>query len=51
LPVSITICNSLSLELAFLQGRNCRFKRIQYRAALIDAFLARTGLTFEPGPP
>jgi len=28
-----------------------RLKRIQYRAALIDGFLAQTGLTLEPEPP
>ena len=28
-----------------------RLKRIQYRPALIDAFLAQTGLTLEPQPP
>ena len=28
-----------------------RLKRIQYRPALIDAFLAQTGLTLEPEPP
>ena len=28
-----------------------RLKRIQYRPALIEAFLAQTGLTLEPGPP
>ena len=28
-----------------------RLKRIQYRPALIDGFLARTGLTLEPQPP
>ncbi len=28
-----------------------RLKRIQYRPALIDGFLAQTGLTLEPGPP
>ena len=28
-----------------------RLKRIQYRPALIEAFLAQTGLTFEPQPP
>jgi hypothetical protein len=27
-----------------------RLKRIQYRPALIEAFLAQTGLTFEPQP-
>jgi hypothetical protein len=26
-------------------------KRIQYRPALIEAFLAQTGLTLEPQPP
>lgn len=28
-----------------------RLKRIQCRPALIGGFLARTGLTLEPGPP
>ena len=28
-----------------------RLKRIQYRPALIEAFLAQTGLTLEPQPP
>ncbi len=28
-----------------------RLKTIQYRPALIDAFLAQTGLTLEPEPP
>ena len=28
-----------------------RLKRIQYRPALIDGFLAQTGLTLEPQPP
>jgi putative transposase len=28
-----------------------RLKRIQYRSALIDGFLAQTGLALEPGPP
>ena len=28
-----------------------RLKRIQYRPALIEAFLAQTGLTLEPRPP
>lgn len=28
-----------------------RLKRIQYRPALIDGFLAQTGLTLEPLPP
>ena len=28
-----------------------RLKRIQYRPALIEGFLAQTGLTLEPGPP
>jgi hypothetical protein len=28
-----------------------RLKSIQYRPALIDAFLAQTGLTPEPEPP
>ena len=28
-----------------------RLKRIQYRPVLIEAFLAQTGLTFEPQPP
>ena len=28
-----------------------RLKRIQYRPALINGFLARTGLTLEPEPP
>ena len=28
-----------------------RLKRIQYRPALIEAFLAQTGLTFDPQPP
>ena len=28
-----------------------RLKRIQYRPALIEAFLAQTGLAFEPQPP
>ena len=28
-----------------------RLKRIQYRPALIDGFLAQTGLTLEPRPP
>jgi len=28
-----------------------RLKRIQYRPALIDGFLAQTGLTLEPKPP
>ena len=28
-----------------------RLKRIQYRPALIDGFLAQTGLSIEPGPP
>ena len=28
-----------------------RLKAIQYRPALIDGFLAQTGLTIEPGPP
>ena len=27
-----------------------RLKSIQYRPALIDAFLAQTGLTLQPGP-
>jgi hypothetical protein len=28
-----------------------RLKSIQYRPALIDGFLAQTGLTLEPEPP
>jgi len=28
-----------------------RLERIQYRPALIDGFLAQTGLTLEPQPP
>ena len=28
-----------------------RLKRIQYRPALIDGYLAQTGLTLGPGPP
>jgi hypothetical protein len=28
-----------------------RLKRIQSRPALIDGFLAQTGITLEPGPP
>ena len=28
-----------------------RLKRVQYRPALIDGFLAQTGLTLEPQPP
>jgi putative transposase len=28
-----------------------RLKSIQYRPALIDGFLAQTGLTLEPQPP
>ena len=28
-----------------------RLKRIQYRPALIDGFLAQTGVTLEPEPP
>jgi putative transposase len=28
-----------------------RLKRIQYRPALIEGFLAQTGLTLEPQPP
>jgi putative transposase len=28
-----------------------RLKSIQYRPALIDGFLAQTGLTLEPNPP
>jgi putative transposase len=28
-----------------------RLMRIQYRPALIDGFLAQTGLTLEPQPP
>ena len=28
-----------------------RLKRIQYRPALIDGFLAQAGLTLEPQPP
>jgi hypothetical protein len=28
-----------------------RLMRIQYRPALIDGFLAQTGLTLEPEPP
>ncbi len=28
-----------------------RLKRIQYRPALIEAFLGQTGLTLEPQPP
>jgi putative transposase len=28
-----------------------RLKRIQYRPALIDGFLAQTGLSLEPQPP
>ena len=28
-----------------------RLQRIQYRPALIDGFLAQTGLTLQPGPP
>jgi len=28
-----------------------RLKRIKYRPALIDGFLAQTGLTLEPQPP
>ena len=28
-----------------------RLKRIQYRPALMDGFLAQTGLTLEPQPP
>jgi len=28
-----------------------RLKRIQYRPALIDGFLAQTGLTLDPRPP
>jgi putative transposase len=28
-----------------------RLKRIQYKPALIDGFLAQTGLTLEPQPP
>ena len=28
-----------------------RLKRIQYRPALVDGFLAQTGLTLEPEPP
>ena len=28
-----------------------RLKTIQYRPALIDAFLTQTGLTLEPQPP
>jgi putative transposase len=28
-----------------------RFKSIQYRLALIESFLAQTGLTLEPEPP
>ncbi len=28
-----------------------RLKRIQYQPALINGFLAQTGLTLEPGPP
>jgi hypothetical protein len=28
-----------------------RLKRIQYRPALINGFLAQTGLTLEPQPP
>jgi len=28
-----------------------RLKSIQYRPALIDAFLAQTGLTLKPEPP
>jgi hypothetical protein len=28
-----------------------RLKRIQYRPALIDGFLAQTGLSIEPEPP
>jgi putative transposase len=27
-----------------------RLKRIQYRPALIDGFLAQTGLSFDPNP-
>jgi len=28
-----------------------RLERIQYRAVLIDGFLAQAGLSLEPGPP
>jgi putative transposase len=28
-----------------------RLKGMQYRPALVDAFLAQTGLTLEPEPP
>ncbi len=28
-----------------------RLRRIQYRPALIDGFLAQTGLTLQPEPP
>ena len=28
-----------------------RLKRIQYRPAVIDGFLAQTGLTLDPQPP
>ena len=49
--------NSLG-NLAVLQQRGQlaaimknRLKRIQYRPALIDGFLAQTGLTLEPEPP
>jgi hypothetical protein len=35
-------------QLAAIMKR--RLKRIQYRPALIEAFLARAGLTLEPQP-
>jgi len=33
------------------RDRQNRLKRIQYRPALIDGFLAQTGLSLEPEPP
>ena len=41
-------CNSVRQLAGIVKNR---LKRIQYRPALIDGFLAQTGLTLEPEPP
>ncbi len=41
-------CGTASRLAAIVKNR---FKRIQYRPALIDGFLAQTGLSLEPEPP
>ncbi|MGO8726663.1 MAG: hypothetical protein ACLPN6_15445 [Streptosporangiaceae bacterium] len=49
LPAVLVAVPASSVDQLAATVRN-RLKRIQYRPALIDGFLAQTGLTLEPEP-